>query len=61
VITFFADAIVVLFYIVTFAASAIVVTGCAILGYFELKGYFDDNRDANELMKRVEEYRNDFN
>lgn len=62
-ITFIADAIVVLFYILTFTASLIVVVGASFIGYLELSGYFEElkqNKQDADILRNAEEFRSDF-
>jgi hypothetical protein len=62
-LTFLADAIVVLWYIVVFGAALIVIVGAGVIFYLEINGYFEeikqDRKDA-ETLRRAEEYRSDF-
>jgi hypothetical protein len=54
----FADFIVVVFYIFTFTASALVIAVCSVLGFFEVRGYLQERA---ELKQQLEELKDEFN
>ena len=55
---FFADFVVAVFYIFTFTASALVIAVCAVLGFFEVRGYLQERA---ELKQQLEELKDEFN